>query len=254
MSHTRPRILVVSGVAVLVAGLVALLGGCNRSAVTVAPPVAVVAQQQAAAPAEEAPAPARADAAPGDGFRFPDDHGGEMLGKLLTPSTGPLPGEDDAGPRRFGRSRALVPPAPPLPPGRVEVARLPDRHSTAVVRPGPLPEGPPLADERGTPAPPEAVRLPAGERVRLPSEDVNRPVPLPPLGQPAPDRAPLDDPTADASLAAALAARMPERTTPAPFVKLDVPDPFENRHAVRLPALPPDASVPVAVASRPPKR
>ena len=63
----------------------------------------------------------------------------------------------------------------------------------------------------------------------------------------------LDDPTADASLAAALAARMPERTVPAPFEKLAVPDPFENRQAVRSAAAPPEESLPAAGASPPPK-
>ena len=106
---------------------------------------------------------------------------------------------------------------------------------------------------RATPQPPEPGTLPAGELVRAPSVDVNRPPPLPGLGGPALDRAPLDDPTADGSLAAALAAAPPERTAPAPFQKLTVPDPFEHRQVVRLHTTPAEDTTPVAAAPRGPK-
>jgi hypothetical protein len=144
-------------------------------------------------------------------------------------------------------------PALPLPHGQPEVARLPLAKPAVKPRPSPLPEGLPLADYHDTPPPPGPQRLPAGEPVRLPSDDVNRPVPLPLLGQATPDRAPLDDPTSEASQTAALAAAMPQRTTPAPFVKLTLPDPFENRQVVRLPAVPPEETTPVTATPRPPK-
>jgi hypothetical protein len=63
---------------------------------------------------------------------------------------------------------------------------------------------------------------------------VNQPVPLPILARPATDRAPLTDPTPEVSLAAVLAAAVPVRTTPAPFVRLTLPDPFEHAQTVRL--------------------
>jgi hypothetical protein len=73
------------------------------------------------------------------------------------------------------------------------------------------------------------LSFPAGKRTRLPSVDVNQPLPLPLLAQPVPDRAPLDDATGEASHTAALAAAPPRRGTPAPFLRLGLPDPFENR-------------------------
>jgi hypothetical protein len=228
--------------------------GCSRSALTIMPQNGGAEAAKPRAAAQDASRPTREpESPPGDGFRFPDDQGGQLLGKLLTPSA-KGPGEEDRSrPHQFPRSTAVETPSLPLPHGQPEVARLPLARPKTKPRPGPLPEGPPLSGYHDTPPPPEPQRLPAGERVRLPSEDVDRPVPLPLLGQASPDRAPLDDPTAEASQAAALAAAMPQRTTPAPFLKLTLPDPFENRQVVRLPALPPEVPTPVAAAPRPPK-
>ena len=88
---------------------------------------------------------------------------------------------------------------------------------------------------RGDPRPPEPRRLAVGARVRLPSPDVNQPIPLPILAQPTADRASLDDPTGDASAEAALAAAMPKRTMPVPYSRLTLPDPFDNRRPLGVP-------------------
>jgi hypothetical protein len=63
---------------------------------------------------------------------------------------------------------------------------------------------------------------------------VNQPAALPVLATPAPDRTSGDDPSAEFSSAAAQTAAVPARETPAPFAKVGLPDPFENRNAVRL--------------------
>jgi hypothetical protein len=73
--------------------------------------------------------------------------------------------------------------------------------------------------------------LPEQGKLRVPSPDVNQPIPLPRLGQPLPDRAALDDPTLEASTAAALAKPLPVRTSKAPFLKLTIPDPYEGRRS-----------------------
>src|SRR5262249_53072978 len=88
---------------------------------------------------------------------------------------------------------------------------------------------------------------------RLPSPDVNRPVALPPLAQPVLDRAALDDQTSAASLDAALAAPVPQRSAPAPFLRLTLPDPFEHRQTVKLRAIPPEDLMPVAASPRLPR-
>jgi hypothetical protein len=94
---------------------------------------------------------------------------------------------------------------------------------------------------------------PAGPRIRLPSADVNQPVPLPVLARSVPGRAPLDDPTADLSRAAAVAAPLPVRTQPLPFRRLNLPDPFELRDAVRLRNPPAEDPLPPSSAARPPR-
>jgi hypothetical protein len=89
--------------------------------------------------------------------------------------------------------------------------------------------------------------------VREASPDVNQPVPLPRLARPALDRAPVEDVTAEASTAAALAAPMPQRTTPARFLKLTVPDPYEHRRPLGLP-VPPEQTTPEAGSPQVPKK
>src|SRR5262249_55027463 len=65
------------------------------------------------------------------------------------------------------------------------------------------------------------------------------------LAQAVPDRAPLTDPSGEASLALLLAQPIPVRTTPAPFVRLSVPDPFANHQVL---AWPPEDGLPASGA------
>jgi len=167
-------------------------------------------------------------------FRFPDDLGGRWLAKLLPPPAQmPLPPEAPSGPRRWLAPAALEKPDLPLPPQQASPARLPVAWTAAVLSPRPLPEETGLTGQKSDPEPPKGQELPAGPRVRLPVVDVNQPVPLPVLAQPLPDRAPLDDPTSEVSLAGALKAAPPVRNLPASFLRLVLPDPYEHRNAVR---------------------
>jgi hypothetical protein len=97
-----------------------------------------------------------------------------------------------------------------------------------------LPEPLPADFARLDPTPPARIHLPEGELTRLPAIDTSRPLLLPPLAQPVPDRASLEDPTADYSARAVIGAILRPRTTPVPFLKLNLPDPFENAETVRL--------------------
>jgi hypothetical protein len=186
-----------------------------------------------------------------EGFRFPDDRGGQILSKVLPPSEkGFPPAERDAPASRrhppSGIDKLLI----PLPPAPTDMPRLP-AGKPAVLRPRPLPEDLSLAGHLGHPTPPEIQTLHAGDRVRIPSVDVNLPIPVPILAQPASSRAPFDDVTADASRTAALATAPPARTTPAPFLKIDLPDPFEYR--LKPVVLPLDDVTLVHTGSRPSK-
>ena len=119
-------------------------------------------------------------------------------------------------------------------------------------RPAELPEPLPLFDQRATPRMPEAQHLLVGPRLRISSPDVNQPPPLPILAQQIPNRASLDDPTLDASLAAALALAPPMRVKPAPFMRLVLPDPFEHRETGRLRQPLPEDSTPATASPRTP--
>jgi hypothetical protein len=110
----------------------------------------------------------------------------------------------------------------------------------------------PLFDQLTAPHLPEQPRLAVGPRVHLASPDVNAPIPLPLLGQQVQDRSSFDDPTLDASLALALALSPPLRITPAPFLRLLLPNPFEHRDAIRLRQAPDEETTPVTATPRVP--
>jgi hypothetical protein len=187
---------------------------------------------------------------PDDVFRFPDDRAGPILSQTLPPSEKlPAPsGRDAPAPRSLPPPDHLDKPSLPLPPSQVDMPRLP-AGKTPSLRPSSLPEELPLLGNKADPLPPEVQHLYAGDRIRVPSVDVNKPIPLPILAQPVSTRAPLDEVTSDASLAAALAAIPPGRTTPAPFLKQNLPDPFENR--LKPPVIPEVEVAPLHTGSRP---
>src|SRR5439155_14953385 len=139
-------------------------------------------------------------------------------------------------PSRSGRSRLDVAKSPQRQPAREPEApailppstspplhrRVDNRKKSA--RAQELADASPLHDQFALPRLPESPHLPAGPRLRVASPDVNQPIPLPVLGQRAPDRAALDDPTVDVSLALALAISPPLRLVPAPFLRLALPN------------------------------
>jgi tetratricopeptide (TPR) repeat protein len=103
---------------------------------------------------------------------------------------------------------------------------------------------------------PAAAPLPheLPEALRLLTPDLGQPPALGGLSGYQPDRAPLDDPTAEASLAFALSRTPPDRAAPAAAVRQTVPDPFEYRHAVRGKVPPEDDRLPPDLAPQPPRR
>jgi hypothetical protein len=183
-----------------------------------------------------------------DPFRFPDDRAGQLLSKTLPPSEKSPAAHDAPAPRHLPPPAHLDKPSLPLPPTQADMPRLPAGKTTSL-RPRPLPEELPLVGHKADPLVPEVQYLHAGDRVRVPSVDVNKPIPLPILALPVNNRAPTDDATSDVSLAAALAAMPPGRTSPAHFLKLNLPDPFENR--LKPPVIPAEDVAPVHTGSRP---
>jgi hypothetical protein len=230
-----------------VAGVWLAVSGCGRQAV-VAPVADLVADRN-----PDAPGPRPKDEEPAGGFAFPRDAGGALLARLLPPADRTVgPGD---------RTTQPVPrPAPsnkttfdPLPPARAQnvAPPLPAKAKAAPLLPRMVSEET-LDAPRERVALPAELSLPATERVRIPSPNINEPVALPVLAQPVPDRASLEDPTGDASTAAALAATLPQRVIPAPFLRLALPEPFEFRRPLTL-ATPAETADPRTCTPQTPK-
>lgn len=206
-------------------GFLVALVGCSRSAVVVAPEGATHAEE----PAPALLARGQSDEADEPAPLFPEDAGGRLLAKLLPPREPDGLGSPHPGNLRpVAASIRMNPPDLPLPPSQSAMPRLPAPARTSPLRPRLVLEES-LGGWTEMLVLPQQQSLPDAGRVRISSEDVKQPIPLPILTQPVPDHASLEDPTADASTAAALAAPLPMRTSPAPFLKLSLPDPYEHR-------------------------
>jgi hypothetical protein len=163
----------------------------------------------------------------------PVDRGSKLASEMLAPGA-----NDRAQPAAVSSpqrkpARDLQEPAV-LPPSSLSLPRPLLEKRGKVTSPVLIEEPAPLFDQLTGPHLPEQPHLAVGPRLRIPSPDVNQPIPLPQLGQPAQDKVSLDDPTLDASTAMALALSPPLRVNAAPFLRLVLPNPFENRDAIRL--------------------
>jgi len=228
------------------------LAGCARSSVAVNPGLTEAPANPAAVNAlgvAQAEKPV-----PGDRFAFPADKGGKALDELLRP---PQKLSVDLkiapGPKPLVAPPSVERPEPALPANQATLPQAKLTPKAPPLRPHMLAEAAPLTGYRNDPPPVVRQEFTPGALVRLPSRDVNQPLPLPILAHPGIDRAPLDDPSAEESLKAVLAATMPVRMNPAPFARRNLPDPFENSQTVRLRALPPEEPNPASGPLRPPK-
>jgi hypothetical protein len=197
----------------------------------------------------EAPGDAATAPAPGEPFQFPNDATGALLAKNLSPAEPKrlLP-EPIVAPQPYPAPASVAVPSPPLAPSQAALPTVPAEPIARVLRPH-------LVSDESSFSPreelslPQAAYFPVPTPVRLASRDPNKPVPLPPLARPTPDRAPTDDPTGEASARAALASPLPARSKPAPFTKIRLVQSYEERAAVRLPVAPPDTTSPAARAT-----
>jgi len=198
--------------------------GCARQAPP-APPVAQnipVVENKVSVPSAGVKSPE------GGSFAFPGDKGGKLLGDLLQPEDKSVNFFDSRpGPAPLGGKAVVGRPGVPAPAHRAETP-----HQAP--QPQPVPEEAPLEQYWAEAPMPETLPMAADGLLHWPSADINDPAPLPLLAQAQADRAPLTDPTTSASAAAALAATMPLRVTPAQFLCLILPDPFKHQQEVRL--------------------
>jgi TolA-binding protein len=99
----------------------------------------------------------------------------------------------------------------------------------------------------GDPTPPPRHDLLVA--LRQPSPEVEQPMPLSRLGQSQSGRTAPADPTGEISLTLALSGPPPAPKTPAPFLRPNLPDPFEHRHPAR-PVTLSESRVPFTLALR----
>jgi hypothetical protein len=228
--------------------MVVVLGmvGCSSRAKIVAPGADELAPDRMA----EVKDPGQAA---GDGFAFPKDAAGVVLLRLLKPADVGGQPEKATRPKPWKSPKSPELSMGPLPPTPAQglVPALSGQGKG-------MPPQPHLVSPEDLGMPEERVQLPvepvlaATERARADSIDVHQPAALPMLARAVPDRASLEDPTADASNAAALAATLPQRLMPAPFLRLTVPEPYENRRPLTLP-VPPESAEPITATPQPPR-
>jgi hypothetical protein len=227
-----------------------LLVGCGRSvpAVTLNPTGAAESGGTNQAPPSSTNLSQDADSEVG--FRFTDDRGGKLLASLLPPTQqqSSLPSDRPTSPAILPTPRNLERITLPLPTSEAQPPRSIPSVRPRSVRPRAVPDGLPLADYRAAPVLPEHLEMPACLLAREWSPDVEAPVNLPILAQKAAESSSTDDATGEVTTAAALATVPPQRATPAPFLRMTVPDPFEHRKTVRLQKELPEAAQPLAGA------
>ena len=212
--------------------MVLSLGGCSRAV-----PVADVSGQHFTAAQDRDDKDARDEKDVKDekdarddatAFELPRDRTGQLLGQVLPPRTqqGTLNRPNRPAPPTVPAPK-FVEPAPALPMGTALVSRAPAPRK-GELRPR-LVIDESFEGSLDAPAVPLPPSFAAEKLTAVPAEDVSIPPPLPITAQPTIDRVSADDFTTEASTEAALAAPLPRRTSPAPFVKGGVPEPFENR-------------------------
>jgi hypothetical protein len=192
----------------------------------------------------------------GKGFHLPDDKGGKLLADLLPPHrlAPPAPSGHVAGPERSAPARFPEKPDLPLLPNQADLPQPRLEPPARSLRPRTVLGADALTGLLPDPLLPHQQELPDAARVRVPSPEINHASALPTLAQPLPDRAPVTDPTVDISTKAAMVGSVSPRTTPAPFLRLNLPDPFEHRQVIRLRKRLKEDRVPLAQGSSRPAK
>jgi hypothetical protein len=215
------------------------VSGCGQSAppaaavasveVTEAKDVAVAKDPAAPEPKTEAPIP------DGGSFPFPEDLGGKALAKNLAPVVPPpMRAEVPIVPKERKLPAFLDAPAPALPDPTSAPPRLP-LSPVKEVRPSALPDRVPADLGGSLPQLPTRAELPTGPLTRQQGLDVTKPADLPMLSsRPVPDRAPLTDPTIEFTAQSVISPTLPLRTEPTPFIRINLPDPFEHADAAKV--------------------
>ncbi|MBX9678298.1 MAG: hypothetical protein K2X38_06005 [Gemmataceae bacterium] len=173
------------------------------------------------------------------------------LAAMLEPNVSFLPSDLRGKPLERPVMDRLAYPAASIPGSAVSTPK-PPMMSVKPMRPSVSPEGAPLTFHRAEPVPPAAIVLPEQPLVRVPSIDLERPLPVPLLAIQVRDRTSISDPSLDASVAAALSPQTPIRTQRTPFSPLNLPDPFELQEQVKPRVAVDESPQPPAILPLPP--
>lgn len=183
----------------------------------------------AAQPVVVVKADATPEPEPGGTFAFADDGGGKALAKILPPRPpARLPPDPRTGPKPRNGLAALEQPEASLAKPAATIPGL-GQPKRSPLLPRSVPDAAPLAYLQTDPVAPQRPDLPQTVPVRQRARDVNEPLALPSQAKPVADRAPLDDPTAEFSAQRVVAHRPAMRSTPVPFTRMNLPEPFEHR-------------------------
>lgn len=178
------------------------------------------------------------------------DKGAKLLLELLRPGDG-AGLRFQTGPKKLPGLASLEKPVLALPPYEGLPTRFPLKPLARKVGPMDAPEPTPLSSYRRDPEGPQAIRFSVQALERWSAVDSGEPAPLPLMAQPQADRVSLAGVSGEASRDAALAGEIPTRTTPIPFARFNLPDPFENRLTIRVAAGDAEDSNPVVSSPRP---
>jgi hypothetical protein len=173
-------------------------------------------------------------------FTFPTDGGGKILAGTLPPKApaplGPLSAKTAS--ERTLPAYLAAPDAASVPASLAP--RLYPQPMRIAARPTPLPDRVPADLAQRELDRPESIVLPVGALTKIDPLDVKPPVALPILARPTGDRAPLDDPTAEFTARSIVNNNLPLRVTLSLFVKVNLPDPFENAGPAKVKVSIPD--------------
>jgi hypothetical protein len=209
-----------------------ILMGCSVSSTTPAPNVALIETTSAEGEAKsekktpDAKDPTKEEK--GAAFVFPTDAAGKLLAKELPPTPPP---SVLRGPRQTKPAMPEIKAPEPvllLPSESTSPPRLSRATPAERVRPQ-FVAGEPFGEMSLELFSPRVGSFSLEKPIKFEVDDVSIPPAMPTIGTQAPDRVPTDDVTLAASTQAVQSAKLPERTTPAPFVRERTPEPYENR-------------------------
>ena len=170
---------------------------------------------------------------PPPAFTFPTDTSGQAVAKVVTPQPPAAPTLD-----RFGQTAtSRTPPARVVNPEAIgKVTYIPPAITSgkpAGLRPAAPAERLPLTLGVGAEGVPAKPTMPETPGITTKAKDVNIPPELPPLARPLPDRASLDDPTAEPGNAVIVNRSERVPLIRSGFLRVALPDPFELADQVK---------------------